>query len=47
MGVNALAKCVKKGEQVRRVSDKDAAVLVAKEGWQYIPKSEYKRLKNQ
>ena len=34
-------KCIKKGDEVRRVKDQEAAELVAK-GWKYCPKKEWK-----
>jgi uncharacterized Zn finger protein (UPF0148 family) len=34
-------KTIKKGNEVRRVSEKDAMFFV-KNGWNYCPKSEYK-----
>ena len=37
-------KCVKSGDQIKRVSDESAMELV-KHGWAYCPKSEYKSLK--
>jgi hypothetical protein len=40
-----MAKCIQKGDKVKRVSDKEALKLVD-EGWKYIPKSEWKRLKD-
>ena len=41
-----MAKCVKKGDQVKRVRDEEARKLVDSDGWQYIPKSEWKRLRD-
>jgi len=35
-------KCIKKGKQIQRVSDKEAAELV-KGGWKYCPKSEWRK----
>jgi hypothetical protein len=40
-----MAKCVKKGDKVKRVRDDVARELVDNQGWTYIPKSEWKRLK--
>lgn len=37
-----MAKCVKKGDKVVRVSNNKALELLDK-GWEYCPKSEYKR----
>jgi len=33
-----MAKCIKKGEETRRVDNQLAKRLVEKEGWEYIPK---------
>jgi len=35
-------KCIKHGDKIIRVSDKEAAIKV-RSGWQYCPKSEYKK----
>lgn len=35
-------KCVKKGEQIKRVSDSQAIELVEKHNWNYCPKHEWK-----
>lgn len=35
-------KCVKKDEQIKRVSDEEAAKMVTK-GWEYCPKAEWKK----
>jgi hypothetical protein len=35
-------KCIKKGGEIRRVSDVDADVKVKVHGWSFIPKSEWK-----
>ena len=45
MEVVLLAKCVKKAERVKRVRDEVARELVWNEGWSYISKSEFKKLK--
>ena len=41
-----MAKCVQKGDEVKRVRDEEAQELVDSQGWKYIPKSEWKRLKD-
>lgn len=38
-------KCIKKGTQILRIGDKIADKKVEKEGWKYIPKSEWKKNK--
>lgn len=38
-------KTVKRKDEVRRVSDDKAAELVAKDGYRYCPKQEYKKMK--
>jgi len=35
-------KCVKNGEEIRKVKDENAVKLV-KEGWNYCPKHEWKK----
>ena len=35
-------KCIKHGEQIKRVSDEQAFEMVANKGWAYCPKSEWK-----
>ena len=35
-------KCIKKGEQIKRVKDQEALEMVESEGWEYCPKSEWK-----
>ena len=35
-------KCIKKGGEIRRVSDVDADIKVKVHGWSFIPKSEWK-----
>jgi hypothetical protein len=35
-------KTIKRGEEIKRVSDNEAITLV-KEGWAYCPKSEWKQ----
>ncbi len=35
-------KCIKKGDEIRRVSDQDADLKVKVHGWSFIPKSEWK-----
>jgi hypothetical protein len=35
-------KCIKKGDEIRRVSDVDADLKVKVHGWTFIPKSEWK-----
>jgi hypothetical protein len=39
-----MAKCIRKGDEVKRVKDDEAEEFI-KKGWKYIPKGEYKRLK--
>lgn len=41
-----MAKCIQKGDEVKRVRDDEARELVDNKGWKYIPKSEWKRLKD-
>ena len=36
-----MAKCIKQGSTIKRVSDNDAQKAV-KEGWKYCPKNEYR-----
>lgn len=40
-------KTVKKDDKVRRVKDKAAVKMVANEGWQYCPKSEWKKVRQE
>jgi len=45
-------KCVKKTEHgkvidIKRVTNERASELVNKEGWQYAPKSEYKKFQSE
>jgi len=40
-------KCVKKGEEVKRVRDEKASELVDNHGWKYCPKEEFKQLKKE
>lgn len=40
-----MAKCIKKGDKVVRVGNKKAQYMV-NTGWEYCPKSEYKRKMN-
>ena len=35
-------KCIKKGDEIRRVSDVDADLKVKVHGWVFAPKSEWK-----
>jgi hypothetical protein len=47
-----MAKCIKKGKTIKRVSDNEAERLVgygkgSGEGWKYCPKSEYKKSKGE
>ena len=35
-------KCIKKGDEIRRVSDVDADNKVKVHGWVFVPKSEWK-----
>ena len=35
-------KCIKKGDEIRRVSDQDADNKVKVHGWSFVPKSEWK-----
>ena len=35
-------KCIKKGDEIRRVSDVDADLKVKVHGWAFAPKSEWK-----
>ena len=35
-------KCIKKGDEIRRVSDVDADNKVKVHGWSFVPKSEWK-----
>lgn len=35
-------KCIKKGDEIRRVSDVDADNKVKVHGWTFVPKSEWK-----
>jgi len=35
-------KCIKKGDEIRRVSDVDADLKVKVHGWAFVPKSEWK-----
>jgi hypothetical protein len=42
-----VAKCILKNDIPLRVSDDEASRLVRNEGWEYIPKSRYKRLRVQ
>jgi hypothetical protein len=35
-------KCIKKGDEIRRVSDVDADNKVKVHGWAFVPKSEWK-----
>jgi hypothetical protein len=35
-------KCIKKGDEIRRVSDQDADNKVKVHGWAFAPKSEWK-----
>ena len=35
-------KCIKRGDEFRRVSGEEASSLT-KKGWQYVSKNEYKR----
>jgi hypothetical protein len=35
-------KCIKKGGEIRRVSDQDADNKVKVHGWSFIPKAEWK-----
>jgi hypothetical protein len=50
-----MAKCIKKGKTIKRVSDNEAERLVGYgkgsripgEGWKYCPKSEYKKSKGE
>jgi hypothetical protein len=35
-------KCIKKGDEIRRVSDADANLKVKVHGWVFAPKSEWK-----
>ena len=35
-------KCIKKGDEIRRVSDVDADLKVKVHGWTFAPKSEWK-----
>jgi hypothetical protein len=35
-------KCIKKHEQIKRVSDDKAHEMVIKKGWKYCPKHEWK-----
>lgn len=39
-----MAKCVRKGKEVKRVGNEEAAELV-RQGWSYCSKTEYRRLK--
>ena len=36
-------KCVKKHGEIKRVSDIDAEKMVTENGWDYCPKSEWKK----
>ena len=36
-------KCIKSGEEYRRVEDKQAEVMVNEHGWKFISKTEYKK----
>lgn len=38
-------KCIKNGNEVRRVTDEQATEMVAKGSWAYCPKSEWKVVK--
>lgn len=40
-----MAKCIKKGKEFRRASNDVAERLVKEEGWKYIDKNTYRRLK--
>ena len=35
-------KCIKKGDEIRRVSDQDADLKVKVHGWTFAPKAEWK-----
>jgi LEA14-like dessication related protein len=35
-------KCIKKGDEIRRVSDVDVDIKVKVHGWTFAPKSEWK-----
>jgi hypothetical protein len=35
-------KCIKKGDEIRRVSDQDADLKVKVHGWSFVPKAEWK-----
>ena len=35
-------KCIKKGDEIRRVSDVDADLKVKVHGWAFVPKAEWK-----
>jgi hypothetical protein len=35
-------KCIKKGDEIRRVSDQDADNKVKVHGWAFVPKAEWK-----
>lgn len=37
-------KCIKRGDKIIRVSDEEAVIKI-RDGWQYCPKSEYKKEK--
>ena len=39
-------KTIKKDEDILRVSNKDAEEKVKNEGWNYCPKSEYKKVRD-
>ena len=37
-------KCIRKHGEIRRVKDKEAIEKVTKHGWEYCPKSEWKKV---
>lgn len=39
-------KCIKKGEEIQRVTDDKAKQLVEEHGWNYCPKHEWKAKKS-
>jgi len=39
-------KTIKKKKEIKRVSDTQAQTLTKKEGWRYVPKSEWKKVRD-